>query len=152
MPLIREMVEIKASPETVFELLTKVSDFTLYTGFIKEIRLITESTYRWTVGVDGITLEWDAVVTECECPKRFAWHSIRGIENQGVYELQATPKGTRVTFFMSYDLKNPLVEAAVAPLAEPLIRRVNAEVLNAVKVRLEHSRADACKDKFEQHS
>ncbi len=143
MPLIRETVEIKASPETVFELITKVSDFPLFAGAIKEVRFITGSTYRWTVRVGGITLDWDSVVTEFECPKRFAWHSIRGIENQGAYDLQATPEGTQVTFSMSYHLENRLVEAAIAPLVEPLIHRVSVEILDAVKLRLECRSGDA---------
>lgn len=64
MPLIQETVEIKASPEAVFDLVAKVKDFTFYSGYIKEIKLISGSTYRWTVRVDGITLDWDATVTE----------------------------------------------------------------------------------------
>lgn len=141
MRLIQETVEIKAPPEDVFDLVVKVKDFALYTGLIKEIKLISGSTYRWTVRVNGITLDWDATITECERPKRFGWRSIRGIENRGTYDLQATPDGTRVAFTMEYRLANPFMETAVAPLVEPLIRRVGSDILNAVKERLEHHRA-----------
>ena len=41
---------------------------------------------------------------------------------------------------VNYILANRLVEATVAPLVEPLIRRVSADILNAVKDRLEHHR------------
>lgn len=142
MPLIRETVEIKAPPDAVFDLISKVSDFALYTGIVKEVKLIAASTYRWTVRVGGITLDWDAMVTECERPKRFVWHSISGIENRGEYALQATPEGTQVAFSMNYRLSNPLLEAAVAPLAEPLIRHVSTEILSAVKARLECCEGD----------
>lgn len=140
MSVIQEAVEIKAPAEAVFDLIVNVKDFALYTGLIKEIKLISSSTYRWTVRVDGITLDWDATITECERPKRFGWRSIRGIENRGTYDLQATPDVTRVVFTMEYRLANRLVEATVAPLVEPLIRRVSADILNAVKDRLEHHR------------
>lgn len=140
MPVIQETVEIKAPAEAVFDLIVKVNDFALYTGLIKEIKLISGSTYRWTVRVHGIAVEWDATITDCERPKRFGWRSIRGIENRGTYDLQAIPDGTRVVFTMEYRLADPLIEAAVAPLVEPLIRRVGADILNAVKERLEHHR------------
>lgn len=140
MPVIQDAVEIKAPAEAVFDLMVKVKDFALYTGLIKEIKLISDSMYRWTVRVNGITLDWDATITECERPKRFGWRSIRGIENRGTYDLQAMPGGTRVAFTMEYRWANRLVEAAVAPLVEPLIRRVSADILNAVKDRLEHHR------------
>lgn len=141
--MIRETVEIEAPPEAVFDLISNVTDFALYAGFIKEIRLISGSVYQWTVSVGGITLDWDAEVTEYERPVHFVWHSIRGIENSGEYNLQATPEGTQVMFSMEYRLPNRLLEAAVAPLAEPLIRRTSAEVLNAVKARLEGNEGDA---------
>lgn len=138
MPLIYETVEIKAPPEEVFDLISKVTDFEFYAGLIKEVRLLSGSTYRWTVGVGGVKLDWDAKITESKRPERFAWRSIRGIENRGEYELQATPEGTRVAFSMEYCLPNSLLEVVVAPLAEPLIRRASAEILSAVRAKLEH--------------
>lgn len=121
----------------MFDLIARVEDFALYTGLIKEIRPIAAATYRWKVRVDGITLDWDTTVTDYDRPRQFSWRSVRGIDNRGTYRLQATTTGTKVSFPMEYRLANPLLEKIIAPLAEPLIRRVSAEILNAVKERLE---------------
>ena len=140
MPEIHETVEIKADPEAVFDLIARVEDFSLYTGLIQEIKPITAATYRWTVRVDSITLDWDATVAEYDRPSQFGWRSVRGIDNRGTYRLQATATGTKVSFSMEYRLANPLLEKVIAPLAEPLIRKVGAEILGAVKERLESGR------------
>lgn len=137
MPEIHEAIEIEAAPEAVFDLIARVEDFSLYTGLISSIRPIAAATYRWTVRVDGITLDWDATITDYDRPRRFGWRSVRGIDNRGMYRLQATTTGTKVSFSMEYRLATPLLEKVIAPLAGPLIQKVGAEILSAVKERLE---------------
>ncbi len=140
---IRETIEIKASPETVFDLIVRVEDFSLYTGIISEIKAIAADTYRWRVRVGGISLDWDTVVTECVRPSTFAWRSIRGVINSGSYHLAPSPVGTVVSFMMEYRLPNRLLEMALTPLVDPLIRKVSSEILAAVKERLEAKATDS---------
>ena len=143
MPTIQETVEIKADPEAVFDLIARVEDFSLYTDIIKEIKAIAPETYRWVVRVAGVTLDWDVALIECERPRHFAWRSIRGITNSGSYHLAPSPVGTVVSFMMEYRLPNRLLEKALAPLIDPLIRKVGSEILFAVKGRLEHENAES---------
>ena len=143
MTSIRETVEIKASPEAVFDLIVRVEDFSLYTGIISEIKATAADTYHWRVRVGGISLDWDTVVTECVRPNAFAWRSISGVVNSGSYHLAPSPVGTVVSFMMEYRLSNRLLEMAFAPLVDPLIRKVGSEILAAVKERLEAKIADS---------
>jgi uncharacterized membrane protein len=143
MPSIRETVEIKASPEAVFDLIVRVEDFSLYTGIISEIKATAADTYRWRVRVGGVSLDWDAVVTECVRPTHFAWRSIRGVVNSGSYHLAPSPVGTVMSLMMEYHLPNRLLEMALAPLVDPLIRKVSSDILTAVKERLEAKTADS---------
>lgn len=138
MPIFEHTVEIKAEPERVFDLIARVEDFCHYTDMIKEIRATGPRTYHWKIGAAGMSLEWDAVVTECVRPKRFAWQSIRGIENGGSYVLEPSKNGTLVSLSLEYHLPSRLVERAVTRVADPLIRRVEAQVLGHVKARLEN--------------
>lgn len=137
MPSFEHTVEIAAAPEAVFDLLTQVEDFCLYTDLIREIQSTGPDTYHWKVRAAGIVLEWDAVVTECLRPSRFAWQSIRGVANGGLYVLTPAGTGTLVSLHLEYHLPNRWLEKAVTRVADPLIRRVEAQILGHVKARLE---------------
>lgn len=138
MPLFEHTVEIKADPEAVFDLVSCVEEFCHFTDMIKEIRATGPDTYHWRVRAMGVSLEWDAVVTECARPSRFAWKSVRGVENGGSYVIEPSANGTRVSLRLEYRLPNRLLEKAVARIADPLIRKVEAQVLEQVKLRLEN--------------
>lgn len=143
MPIIEETIEIKAKPEAVYDLIVRIEDFSLYTGIIKEITAVSPRTYHWTVRIDGISLEWDALITEQIRPERFAWRSVAGVANSGSYTLAPIPAGTKVSFSMEYHLPSRLLEKTLAPLVEPLIRQVSSDILAAVKDRLERHHAQS---------
>jgi uncharacterized membrane protein len=137
MPSIHEHSHIKAEPEAVFDLITGVGDFCRYTDLIEKIKEIAPGTYRWRVRIFGMPLQWDVLITENVRPKRFAWRSIRGVDNSGCYALTPTDSGTQVSLTMSYQLANPLLEMVLGPVTQQLIRKVGTEILAAVKQRLE---------------
>jgi len=137
MPAIEHTVEIKAPPQAVFALISRVEDFSQYSRAIKEVRAIGPNTYRWVIGVAGIELDWDSRVTVAQPPHRFAWSAIRGVENGGCFDLRPVAGGTEVRFTMSYLLASPLLERIVDTIAAPLMRRVAAELLEQVRRRLE---------------
>ncbi len=100
-------------------------------------------TWRWTIRIAGLELEWDAVVTEeTRRPWHFAWRSIRGVENGGCFDLRPVAGGTEVRFAMSYRLANPLLERLVDAVAAPLMQRVAGELLDQVRRRLEPPQAN----------
>jgi len=139
MPIIQHTVEIKADPEAVFDLISKVENFCRFTSAIDTIKPIDGDAYHWVVRVVGMVLEWDTVVTEHSRPRYFAWRSISGVSNEGSYTLTPTTSGTLVTLRMKYRLANPLVERAIGFVATRLIKRVASEVLINVKNQIENN-------------
>jgi ubiquinone/menaquinone biosynthesis C-methylase UbiE/ribosome-associated toxin RatA of RatAB toxin-antitoxin module len=139
MPTVHETVEIKADPDTVFDLIMRIEEFPLYTDALEEVRAIGPDTYHWTAKAHGIRLEWDSVVTDCERPKRLAWRSIKGVVNSGGYTLTPLPGGTRVSFSLEYRFPSRLLEKLLGPLITRLTRNTAVEILGRVKRRLEAS-------------
>src|SRR6516164_9752046 len=85
----------------------------------------------------GITLSWDAVITECQRPYRLAWRSVRGFQNSGAYTLTRSPQGTAVSLRIEYHLPSQFLEALTLPLADRLTRALAAQILARVKRKLE---------------
>ena len=137
MPVIEKQVEIAASPEAVFDLITRVEEFPAYVSLLREVIPTGPETYRWSIVVAGMELSWKGVVTERDRPRRFAWKSLSGQPNAGGYDLRPTMTGTEVCFSMEYRFQNPLLEFLLTPILEPLMHRAAAEAMAYVKMRLE---------------
>lgn len=142
MPAVERTILVRAAPEAVFDLVSRVEDFSRYSRTIRAVRAIGPDTYHWTIGVAGFELEWDAAVTRKERPRYFAWRSTRGVENGGHFRLAPADGGTEVRFTMVYRLPNPVLERIVDAVAAPLMQRVAGEVLEQVRRRLEAARAE----------
>lgn len=142
MPAVERTLFIRAAPEAVFDLIARVEHFPQYSPAIREVRALGRDTYRWVVSVAGFELDWDSVVTEKTRPVRFAWRSVRGVENGGRFRLAPADGGTEVRFTMEYRLANPLLEKIVDAVAAPLMRRVAGELLDQVRRRLEPAHAN----------
>lgn len=137
MPVIKKTVDIKASPESVFDLIARPEDFPRYSSFVKKVTAIGHLVYHWIVDIYGVEFEWDAKVVELIKPKRFAWQSITGIQNSGSYTLKPIANGTRVTFFMEYLLPNIIMEELAHVITEGYMDRMASEILEHVKKELE---------------
>ena len=143
MQVIEHTILIRAAPEAVFDLISRVEDFPHYSRTIRSVHALSPDTYRWTIGIAGFGLDWDSVVTAKERPTRFAWRSIRGIENDGLFRLAPADGGTEVRFIMKYRLPETILKKIVDAIAAPLMQRVASELLDAVRERLEHARQHA---------
>lgn len=137
MSVIRRTAVIRADPRAVFRMISRVEDFIHYSPAIRGIEAIGPRTYRWRVNIGGIELDWDAVVTESQPPRRFAWRSSRGIENGGVFELEPVPEGTLLQLTMTYRLASPLLEKVVDIVAGPRMESIAAGILAHVRRQLE---------------
>ena len=137
MPIIKKVVDIKASPENVFDLIARPEDFPRYSSLIKKVTAIGHSAYHWIVDIYNIEFEWDAKVVELIKPERFAWQSIRGIQNSGSYTLKPIKNGTRITFSMEYLLPNIILEELAQVITEGYMERMASEILENVKKELE---------------
>lgn len=139
MPVIHHTAFIGAEPGAVFDLISRVEDFSRYSDVIRSVQCIAPDTYRWTVNIAGVPLTWDAVVTDKQRPRRFAWSTVRGVENGGVFVLAPADGGTEVRFTMRYRFANPLLEGLMGAIAAPLMRRVAVELLERIRARLERA-------------
>ena len=137
MTSILESVTIRAEIEAVFDLICRVEEFPLYADFLTEVRKINHKTYRWVAQAHGITLSWNAVITECRRPYRLTWRSVRGFQNSGAYTLTRSPQGTAVSLRIEYHLPSQFLEALTLPLADRLTRALAAQILARVKRKLE---------------
>jgi len=140
MPVIEKRVLVKATPEAVFDLVTRVEEFPSHVSLLKEVTLIGVETYHWSIVVAGIELSWDGIVTRRERPHRFAWKSLSGQPNSGAYELKSTKNGTLVRFRMEYYFQNTWLEWLLTPVLEPLMNRAAEEAIAYVKRHLEKTK------------
>ncbi len=135
--MISRSVEIMADPDTVYDLICKVEGFSLYSDLIESIKETAPKTYHWEAKLGVIPLQWDAVVTE-ECrPRRFAWHSIRGLKNSGSYTLTPSGSGTTVCFEMEFHLPVSILEQALSHLTDSYMNRLSEDMLSEIKKKLE---------------
>jgi uncharacterized membrane protein len=142
MPVIEHEVEIEASPETVFGLVSRVEEFARYCDAIETIVRLGDNRYRWRVRAAGLPLYFDVEITESVPPERFAWRSLSGVSNRGCYRLTPIDGGTRVSLRLEYSLKNRWVEAVVGKAAKPLVRRLSREIIGNVEAQLGSGRVD----------
>lgn len=98
-------VDIKASPEAVYDLWSKYENFPQFMSYVSEVRDLGDKRSHWTVkGPLGMSYEWDSVLTESQRPRLLAWKSEPDaeIENQGSVKLEPIDGGTRVTVELAY--------------------------------------------------
>lgn len=139
MAVVKRVVDIKAPPEKVFDLIARVEDFSNYSDFIKQIKATAPATYHWIVDIYGLELEWDAKVVEAIKPKKFVWQSVKGIQNSGSYNLEPIEGGTRVVFSIEYHLTNAVVERLTEIFTDTFMEKMTFEMLEKVRKKLEKS-------------
>jgi len=138
MPAIEKQMFIKAPPEEVFDLVTRVEEFPSHVSLLKEVTLTGPETYHWSIVVAGVELSWDGIVTRRDRPHRFAWKSLSGQPNSGAYELSPTDNGTLVCFKMEYRFQNAWLEWLLTPVLEPLMNRAAGEAIAYVNGHFEN--------------
>ncbi|MCL5427410.1 SRPBCC family protein [Halomonas sp. NPDC076908] len=127
---------VKATPERVFELLSRVEDFADYSDLIRSIEPLGDNRYRWNVRAAGMDWAFDVEVTDIQAPYILAWESLDGVKNQGRYRLREVPEGTEVALTLTYEIRNRLMEKAVNKAAKPLVGKVSRQILERVEARL----------------
>ena len=137
MTVISRTVEIMADAEEVYDLISNVEEFSLYSDLIESIRETAPKTYHWRARLGVIPVEWDAVVTEERPPWRFVWQSTSGFKNSGSYTLTHSGKGTKVCFEMEFHLPVSIMEKALSPLSNSYMNSLSEDILSEIKKRLE---------------
>ena len=137
MPKVTRRALIDASPEEVFDVVADVEGFSRYSSCIKEVREASPGVFVWRAEVLGITLTWEAVVTESTRPVRYAWASTGGVFNRGSYTIRpsGSPSGAKieVTFEMEYRLADSPLGEVLSPVLSPVISAVAGELMERIE-------------------
>ncbi|TFH88502.1 cyclase [Billgrantia azerbaijanica] len=136
MPVIEHEAEIAAEREALFALVSQVESFADYSEVIDTIERLGDDRYRWRIRVAGLLLTFDVEITASEPPARFAWRSVSGVPNRGVYRLTPSAKGTRIHLWLEYHLASRAAEEAVRLAAKPLLQRLSRDIIDQVEQRL----------------
>lgn len=102
---VERSIEIKATPEQVFQVWSRYENFPHFMSHVIEVRDLGERRSHWVVrGPAGTDLEWTSKLTQSERPHFLAWESEPGaaVENSGAVWLETIPGGTRATVRMNY--------------------------------------------------
>ena len=100
-------ININAPIERVFEFWKNTDNFPHFMTNVREVRNLGNGRSQWTVaGPAGLSVKWNAVVTEFIPNKIIAWRSEPGsaVANAGIVRFEPNNgAGTRVTIRMSYN-------------------------------------------------
>ena len=117
---VQKTININAPLGEVFGFFSRYDSFPRFMRNVREVRDHGNGYSHWTVaGPAGVTVEWDAELTEFEPHKCIAWASVPGstVENAGVIRFQETGDGgTRVDIKLSYNPPGGALGHALATL------------------------------------
>lgn len=133
-------IEIKASPETVFDVWSRYENFPHFMAHVIEVRDLGQSRSHWIMqGPGGVDVEWDCVLTESQRPHRLAWQSEANasVDNQGTVMLEAVPSGTLATIRLAWRPPVGSVGQGVAVLLGTDPERAMEEDLQRMKQFIE---------------
>jgi len=137
-------INIEAPVERVFELWKNSDNFPHFMTNVREVRNLGDGRSQWTVaGPAGLSVKWNAVVTEFIPNKIIAWKSEPGsaIANAGIVRFEpSNGAGTRVTIRMSYNPPAGAVGHALAKIFGANPKREMAQDLLRMKTMIETGR------------
>lgn len=102
---LQKVIEIQASPETVFNIWSKYDNFPQFLSHLVEVQSLGMQRSHWIMrGPAGVGVEWDAELTKYMEPSLLAWKTEPGapIEHQGSVRFESYNGGTRATVRMHY--------------------------------------------------
>jgi len=122
MSTFKESVEIHAPLKQVWDAWTDFARQPQLTKNVVEVKPIGPETTHWVYRAPlGLTVEWDARITVCEPERRLCWETTGGeVSHHGCYHFEPTPRGTRLTEEVEYQMPlGPVGDAVAAFLHEP---------------------------------
>ena len=116
---VERSIEIRAAPETVFDVWSKHENFPQFMSHVVEVRDLGQRRSHWVMrGPAGQRIEWDSILTESSRPHTLAWRSEPGamVQHSGSVQLEPSAEGTRATVRMAYAPPAGIVGQGVASL------------------------------------
>jgi uncharacterized membrane protein len=117
---VNKTINIKAPLDLVFGFFSNYDNFPQFMSNVKEVRDPGTGRSHWVVaGPAGITVEWDADLTDYVPHDRIEWQSVQGatVENAGQITFRENPDGsTQVNIRLSYNPPGGAIGHVVARL------------------------------------
>jgi uncharacterized membrane protein len=144
---VEKMITIDAPIDEVFAFWSDFENFPRFMSHLREVRDLGGDRSHWVAtGPGGVTLSWDAVVTERRDGELIRWRSIDGspVENAGTVRFQDEGGGrTRVDVHLSYNPPAGALGHAVASLLGSNARQMMNDDLLRLKSLLEDGKTTA---------
>src|SRR3954447_16474280 len=117
----RSAATINGSPEALYEAWRDVSRLPEFMDHLEAVTSTGDRRSHWVAkGPAGMTVEWDAEITEEEPGRRIAWRSVEGadVDNSGVVEFRPAPgdRGTEIHVTLEYSPPGGALGSVVAKL------------------------------------
>jgi len=104
---IQKTIEIAAPVEQVFAFWNNNENFPRFMKNVRKVENLEEGRSRWTMaGPIGLSIEWEAAITDKRTNELLAWRSMPGaiIEHAGAVRFRPTPQGgTEIEVNLSYN-------------------------------------------------
>ena len=104
---IQKTINIDAPVDRVFTYWSHPENFSEFMSHVQEVRRIDAGIYRWTIGGPvGLSVHWDAAITDLEFNQLLAWQSLPSsmVAQRGITRFSSNPDGsTRIDVKMSYN-------------------------------------------------
>lgn len=117
---VEKTINVSAPVDEVFSYWSHVENFPEFMSHVREVRKIGEGLYHWRVdGPAGVSIHWDAQITDLDANKLLAWKSLPGstVEQTGVTRFSENPDGsTHIDVRMSYKPPAGVLGHAIAEL------------------------------------
>lgn len=117
---VQKTIEIKAAPETVFDVWSRYENFPHFMSHVVEVRDLGQGRSHWVVrGPAGANVEWDAVLTQSDRPHALAWRSEADskVRHSGSVRLEPDGRGgTLATIAMTYQPPAGILGQGIAML------------------------------------
>jgi uncharacterized membrane protein/osmotically-inducible protein OsmY len=103
---VQKAIEVEAPVDGVFKIWSDLESFPRIMAHVREVKK-SDGLYHWTIGGPaGMSVSWDAEITEYVPGKVIAWRSVPGslLRNAGTVRFEGTPDGgTRIDVRISYN-------------------------------------------------
>lgn len=144
---LHKTIHIAAPIEEVFAFCVTYENWPKFMAHVREIRSDGGAQSHWVVdGPAGMSVSWDAIITEFVPNERLAWKSVEGsmIEQTGVMRFEQDPDGTtRLDLRLSYNPPAGAIGHAFATLTGANPERQMDEDFARLKSLIEEGRTSA---------
>lgn len=133
-------MHIVAPPDRVFDMWSDYKNFPHFMSQVEDVRDLGGGRSHWRVhGPAGTKVEWDAVLTASERPRKLAWRTEEGspVQHSGEVHFEEELSGTRVSVHLCYHPPAGAIGHAAASLFGGNPKRQMDEDLMHMKAYIE---------------